>query len=252
VKAKRAITALLAIVLFALPAARAQSAAWYGGAVEKCGALGIALYGDMDGAATRADIVAAVNIALGYRYGGADDFSGFDDIPPEGELFEQFALARAAGYVRGDENNRAHPDERVSRCEAAAMLARALEIEALPRGAQEPEAAWSDSADIPAWGRAAVMAMTERGYFKGAGGASFAPQAPLTRAQLAVLLDRVLGEAITESRAIENQVFEGNVTVMSGDVSFADVEIKGSLLVTVSAGEVSLVNTVIHGDFIQK
>ncbi|MDR1328823.1 MAG: S-layer homology domain-containing protein [Oscillospiraceae bacterium] len=250
---KRAITALLALVLFALPAAYAQGATWYDGAVEKCGAIGIVLYGDMDEAATRADIVAAVNIALGYRYGGADDFSGFDDIPPESELFEQFALAHAAGYVRGDEKNRANPDRRVSRCEAAAMLARALEIEALPRGAaEEPEAVWPDGDDIPAWGRGAVAAMTERGYFKGTGGANFAPQAPLTRAQLAVLLDRVLGEAIMDSRVIENQVFDGNVTVIGGDVAFIDVEIKGSLLVTVSAGEVSLVNTVIYGDYIQK
>jgi hypothetical protein len=254
---KRYITALLALVLFALPVTHAQSASWYADSVEKCGALGIVLYGDMDGATTRAEIVAAVNIALGYRPGvaveaAADELPSFDDIPPDGELFEQFALARAAGYVRGDEHNRAHPDERVSRCESAAMLARALEIEALPRGAEEPETVWSDGADIPAWGRAAVMAMTERGYFKGAGSASFAPKSPLTRAQLAVLLDRVLGEPVTESGVIEDRVFDGNVTVISGDVSFVNVEIKGALLVTAAAGEVTLVNTVIHGDFILK
>ncbi|MDR2420642.1 MAG: S-layer homology domain-containing protein [Oscillospiraceae bacterium] len=241
----------------------ARQTSWYDDAVKKLEALGIVSPDDdMEVSVTRADVVRAVNAALGYSGGGEPIDpdkaelepapEAFADIPPEHELFAQFMFARAIGIVRGDENNLALPDKPISRCEAAMMFTRMLELEVSPGGAGEAGGIYADEADIPEWGYDGVMAMTARGYMKGVGDAKFFPGNAMTRAEFAVLLDRILGEVITEDREIEGEAFNGNVTVVGGNVRFTDVIIKGTLIAVGAAGEVTFENVVIYGDFIQK
>ncbi len=56
---------------------------------------------------------------------------------------------------------------------------------------EETEMAYKDEALIPEWAKDAVLRQTEKGRFKGDANGNFRPNDPVTRAEMAVILDRL-------------------------------------------------------------
>ncbi|HYG57496.1 MAG TPA: S-layer homology domain-containing protein, partial [Symbiobacteriaceae bacterium] len=91
------------------------------------------------------------------------------------------------GVVKGYDDNTFRPEAQVSRLEFAVMIARLLGL--APSG--EP-LAFTDSAGIPDWARGQVSAAVQAGIITGRPDGSFDPNAPVTRAEVAVMLVRAL------------------------------------------------------------
>ena len=144
--------------------------------------------------------------------GGATDQPAEGDVsPPAGDAGE-FADLKGhwaaqtvqelvgKGIISGYEDNTFRPDNLINRAECSAILARALQ---LPAGAVTLEA-FSDAADVPAWAAAPVAAAVEaallKGYPEEDGTTTFRPARQVTRAELAVILSRVVVKEIGEQQ----------------------------------------------------
>ncbi|KFI34871.1 hypothetical protein HX99_07275 [Peptococcaceae bacterium SCADC1_2_3] len=100
------------------------------------------------------------------------------------------------GLFKGYEDHTFRPENLLTRAEFSALMARILVL-----GTEKPEilANLSDASDIPAWAQDSVAASVYAGLLKGYpeenGKVSFRPNKPLSRAELAAILGRVLNPA---------------------------------------------------------
>jgi hypothetical protein len=90
--------------------------------------------------------------------------------------------------VTGFPDNTFRPEATVSRAQFMVMLARVLGLEA----DAEPVLDFTDAAEIPAYARGYVSAMVKAGLVRGDAQGTFRPEAEISRAELAVLMARVL------------------------------------------------------------
>jgi subtilisin family serine protease len=106
----------------------------------------------------------------------------------------RIALAHQRGIINGYADGTFRPAARISRAEAATILARAaaaLGLE-LPAPAAAQTAPYTDWPLIPAWSRDAVVRACAAGLMRGRPADRFAPAADLTRAETAAVLNRLL------------------------------------------------------------
>jgi hypothetical protein len=112
----------------------------------------------------------------------------FNDISHEDPDFEAIQVLAAADLFRPEDSTlNFNPQAIASRAEAAIALANILGLE--PVNAAEPF-----FTDVPAnhFAYAAIEALYAQGIVKGIGRKRFAPERPLTREQLAILLGKIL------------------------------------------------------------
>ncbi|MDR2670911.1 MAG: S-layer homology domain-containing protein [Oscillospiraceae bacterium] len=128
------------------------------------------------------------------RLAGADQAaytgSPFDDVAADQWYAPYVAWARDKGIVDGVAEGRFAPDRAITRQEMATILyryARFADVE-LPSGTAET---FADAADIGAWAREGVQALTAAGLIRGTGEGRFTPQRTATRAEAAALLARL-------------------------------------------------------------
>ena len=96
----------------------------------------------------------------------------------------------ALGVVNGVGDGRFDPDGKLTREQAATMLARLSAAMGRAIPAQEP--AFADGGSIASWARAAVGQMQQSGVMNGVGGGNFAPGVEYTREQSIVTMLRML------------------------------------------------------------
>ncbi len=92
--------------------------------------------------------------------------------------------------IRGYEDHLFHPNGQVTRAQFASILAKAFGLQA---SGNVP--AFNDANDIPAWAKSDIAALVQAGWISGYmenGQLSFKPDQAITRAEIAVLLNRVL------------------------------------------------------------
>lgn len=114
--------------------------------------------------------------------------SAFSDVTghwAETDIKEVAAQGLLSGYTDG----RFRPENRVTRAEFVTMLMRTLETE--PMSGIQP-AVFTDLHAIPAWAQPAVKAAAADGLVSGYADGSFRPNDTIRRAELAVLIGRVL------------------------------------------------------------
>jgi methionine-rich copper-binding protein CopC len=108
-------------------------------------------------------------------------------------------VARLAGMgvINGYEDGTFRPGNKITRAEMAVIMARALELQP----ADDAVLSFADGSAIPEWARGAVAAAVESGLVKGypvPGGVEFRAANPITRAELAAILSRVLEDRLGE------------------------------------------------------
>lgn len=115
--------------------------------------------------------------------------------------------------VKGYSDDSFRPYEEVSRAQFAAFMARAF----LPEAVDAPPPTVPTFTDVPSsfWGYSEIEAAAAAGFVLGTGrgGASFSPDIPVTRAQMAAILCRALGlddqvAAASAASVTESPVFE--------------------------------------------
>lgn len=140
---------------------------------------------------SRADFVTLIMRAMAWQ-NGSDTPSGshrFSDVPAGRYYSEHVAAAAELGIVNGY-NGQFRPQDQITREEAAAAMVRASEHFDV-RSALQGSMPFTDRAEIASWATPLVEQAWSMGLIEGDGGA-FKPKQSLTRAQVAVMMDRLL------------------------------------------------------------
>ena len=101
------------------------------------------------------------------------------------------------GVVKGYAGNVFKPNAEISRGECTAILVRAL---GLPPAGEEELVKFKDNASIPSWARSAVASAVKaeliRGYPEPDGGFTFRADNPISRAELAAIVARIMAKEV--------------------------------------------------------
>ncbi|MFB5674674.1 S-layer homology domain-containing protein [Paenibacillus terreus] len=182
------------------------SAHWAGDQVKRWVAIGyLSGYSDgtvkPDASITRAEFIALVNRTFILppssvtvsTYGGS---SAFSDLPASGWAYNAVMSAVQAGYLSGYSDGTIRPNEKVTRQEAAAIIAKVNGL--TPRPASSLSG-FSDYDEIASWSKGSVAAVIGQGYMSGYPDGTFKPEKPLTRAEAVVLLDAASGYTMDDT-----------------------------------------------------
>lgn len=133
---------------------------------------------------TRADFITLIVRALNLK---ATKSAGFTDVPDGAYYADAVAAAKEHGIAFGVTETEFDPFADISRQDMMVILARALDIS----GEQSALDAFDDAAELADYARSAAAAMVKNGYIAGSNG-KLNPRGHATRAEVAVLLDRIL------------------------------------------------------------
>jgi len=144
-------------------------------------------------AITRAEFVAMLSRLLSLAP-VSSAIAGFEDVPKTAWYYGWVQTGIQLGFVQGGSATRFAPAQEVSRQEAAALLARALnQTEASSSdGTDFYTKTFADGQQISSWAVPFVSRLVQIEFMKGDEHGNFRPQSAITRQEAAVLLDRVL------------------------------------------------------------
>ncbi|MGB8956519.1 MAG: S-layer homology domain-containing protein [Tumebacillaceae bacterium] len=200
---------------------------------------------------TRAEFITLVNRSL--KLTGEADVR-FTDVVSDSWEHAQVAAALAAGYLSGYDDGTFRPGQEISREEAVSVLERALKLEPNPEAATK----FSDAHLFSDWSMGAIGALAAKGFLNGFEDGTFHPGQSMTRAESIVMLDRAtVAKTIamtydqkgTYGPESGTQVIEGNVLISAGGVTLRNTLINGDLLLasTIGDGDVFLKGVTVKG-----
>lgn len=142
---------------------------------------------------TRAQFIAMIARALQLDL--TPSSTSFKDVKVDAWFSSYVAAAVKAGLVQGSGNGKFEPSREVTREEMAIMIANALKYAGKDQQADKDAlSAFKDKAKIGSYAQNAVAQLVQSGVLNGMGDGTFAPKGLATRAQAAVILDRMLGQ----------------------------------------------------------
>lgn len=136
-----------------------------------------------DASITRAEFVHLLNSVISLEDGIAIHF---DDVTESDWFYEDIAKAAGSHIIAGFEDNTFHPNEKITRAQAALIIKNVLQ---LPD--DTVSVSITDDAEIPDWAKSAVSMMIHSGYLSGYEDGSFAPNKSMTRAEAVSMLHRI-------------------------------------------------------------
>lgn len=116
----------------------------------------------------------------------------YKDLPKTHWAYDTFQEAIRLGYITGYEDSTVRPDQAVTRAEVAALLERMTD-----GTNQAPWTKAADFTDVPAahWASGPIYRLKQKGLFNGVTDKTFAPARSMTRAEMAVMIDRYVAAA---------------------------------------------------------
>ncbi|RAV20787.1 DUF4838 domain-containing protein [Paenibacillus contaminans] len=205
-----------------------------------------------DNIITRLEFMAFVNRSFGFTEKVSIHFR---DLAASNWAYDEVAKAVAAGYIEGYEDGTIGADRPISRQEAAIMIARLIRLDGTVYRAAAGR--FSDASVIAEWSREAVGAAANAGLLEGYEDGKFKPEAPITRAEAVVILDRAIVVRYTATYNQEGtygpsegvETVRRDVVVNAAGVSLRNMRITGNLILAegIGAGEVFLENVTIEG-----
>ena len=228
---KQIVSLLLTGSMVCAPAAMAaqpnQTAGnWYDDAMSVWAQRGV-LKGDGSGSLnptgyiTRGELAVILDRIMDYQIAANNSFA---DVANEAWYTDAVLKACAAGVLQGDGVN-ARPGDTITRQEAMVMLARVLEL----TGRSQGVSAFRDADQVADWAKGAVGAMAHAGYVQGSGG-NIMPTAPITRAEVAVMLDNMFAETFDKAGTYTEDV-DSSAVISADDVTLQGLTIAGDLIV---------------------
>ena len=134
---------------------------------------------------TRAEFIALLARMLNLDSNGTSN--SFADVPSNAWYADVVQAAKAAGIVQGDGNN-FRPNDKLTREEMVLMLVNAGLLKASSEGADP----FADDESISSWAKDAVYAAKKNGLLNGVGDNLMMPKANTKRADVAVILLRLI------------------------------------------------------------
>lgn len=190
---------------------------------------------------TRAEMAAIVNRAV--KAIKAADVSSYTDVASDKWYYSDMGKALQMGTLKGSGNSM-RPEDPITREETLAVLSRVIK---LSPATQSALSAFSDANQVSAWAVPEVGAMVQAGYAQGSNG-KLNPKSNITRAEFAVMMDRLINQYIAEAGEI-TQVDGKNIMINAADVTLKGVTIEGDLYIGdgVADGDVTLDGVTITG-----
>ncbi|MCR8632450.1 S-layer homology domain-containing protein [Paenibacillus radicis (ex Xue et al. 2023)] len=205
-----------------------------------------------DNSITRAEFMTIVNRSFGFK--DKEEVKAID-VDPNGWEYEQVAIALKSGYISGYEDGTMKPGKKISRQEAAVIIAALLKLDTAKGGDLNK---FKDATKLPSWSKGAIGAAVAIGVFNGYEDGTLRFENSITRAEAIVILDRAAGGGVVASYdkagtygpESGNQKLEGNVVINTGGVILQNVTIIGNLTLGegIGDGDVSLNNVKVSGD----
>ena len=123
--------------------------------------------------------------------------SGFGDVAPTDWCCGYIKTAAAYGIVKGYDNGNFGPNDTITREQAMAMIARAMVITKLDAGLSDVETSqllskFSDEAFASDYAKESIAACLKTGIISGTSDTTISPIAKITRAEVAVMVERLL------------------------------------------------------------
>lgn len=139
---------------------------------------------------SRGEFTLMICRAFQFPTGGS---SGFPDVPADSTYAGAIAAARDLGIVQGN-NGRFQPDRPITRQSAMTMICRAIEAagQSLPAADAALLSSYADGSQVSAFARPSVAALIQMGAVRGNSASRLNPGAAISRAEMAVILHRVL------------------------------------------------------------
>lgn len=134
---------------------------------------------------TRAEFMTMVNNAFEFTEKADINFS---DVDLDDWFYSEVQKAVKAGYVIGYEDNTARPGIKITRQEAALIIARIKDLSDYATGANK----FNDVYEIASWAKGGVGAVADEKYMIGYEDNTFRPLRFISRAEAVVTFDRVI------------------------------------------------------------
>lgn len=181
-----------------------------------------------DKSTTRAELAVMMDAIMDYQVKGRNHYL---DVVNGSWYADAILSASAAGLLAGYPGSLMKPGQAITRQEAVVMMAKVLELDT----DDAPAANYQDSAEIASWAKGAVNAMTAKGYIGGFEG-KFRPEAPITRAEIAVIFTNIFGSYISEAGTYTQDV-DGNMVISADGVTLEGLTISGDLMIAEGVGD---------------
>ena len=152
--------------------------------------VGTGLYGPAR-QITRGDFILMLDRAFDLPDAAADDFA---DVPADSYYAQAIRNARALGIAAGYPDGGFHPNDAISRQDAMVLLKRTMQADGWSLGAGNTSLldSFTDGGQVASYARDAMATMIAFEIIAGTPEGWLNPGAPMTRAEMAVVLTRVL------------------------------------------------------------
>ena len=223
--------------------------AWYAEAVSAAVDNGL-LYGksstiiDPNGDMTRAEMAAIINRSFGCYVKA--DISKYTDVAKSKWYYDDVAMAVQMGTYNGRSASSMAPDAPISRQEAMAVVARALELD-YDAYAKTNLSAFSDRSEISNWALPYVRAMVGADYIHGRGKV-LAPLDNITRSEFAQIFYNIIGTYIVSKGTYDKDI-KGSALIRTDEVTLQNMTVDGDLIIGCGAadGKITLDNVTVKG-----
>ena len=145
---------------------------------------------------TRAEFAAIVVRALGLMSSGTGK-DAFIDVMKKNWYYDAVSIAYEYGITSGYENGKFWPDDKITREQAMTMIARAMKITGSKVELADGEAdklltSFTDAYSAAEYAKANIASCVKAGIVSGRSGKLIAPKDNITRAEVAVIVQRLL------------------------------------------------------------
>ena len=150
-----------------------------------------------DGTVTREQYLAMLVRAFGLTFENAD--ADFTDVDKNSWYYDAVSVAQSLGICGGYEDGSFGIGKEITR-EEMAVIAYRCAIKSGIAFETDGEKEWNDSAEISDFAKSAVSALNAKGIINGISQNEFSPKTTTTRAQSAVIIERLLGVMSVEEK----------------------------------------------------
>lgn len=179
---------------------------------------------------TRAEMVTVLARAMKTKDKG--DLSKFTDVAANNWFYGEFAKAMSMNFLQGTGETTLSPRMTLTREQAFTMVARLLKYVDLNK---EKFEAFTDANLVSAWARDAVASLVNAGIVQGDQN-RLKPKDSITRAELAAILDRIVGTYLSKPGVYEQDI-KGTVVVNVPGVLLKNMTIDGDLIIADGVAE---------------
>lgn len=144
---------------------------------------------------TRAEFAAIMARGLGLRL---ENGTAYKDVKTSDWYASAIHTAHSYGLISGFEDGTFRPNENITREQAMLVVSKAMRLANLPGAGSEPDdilRVFSDAGHVSNWASSGVADSVNAGIITGRGSEALAPKAFITRAEVAMTMQRLLQKA---------------------------------------------------------